>query len=153
MRTSIDLDDQLLVQVKTLATETGRTLRAIVEDALRETLARRATAPQRRRIELPTFGSGGLMPGVDLDDIKCDEELPRRYTSRSCGEEAGKALATWARPSSYHDGGVNIAFISGRVTYLRQDIDYNVYIALMTLNEKKSDSPNPAFQLEDKHYR
>jgi prepilin-type N-terminal cleavage/methylation domain-containing protein len=93
------------------------------------------------------------MPGVDLDDIKCDEELPRRYTSRSCGEDAGKALATWARPSSYHDGGVNIAFISGRVTYLRQDIDYNVYIALMTLNEKKSDSPNPQFQLEDKHYR
>ena len=42
------------------------------------------------------------MPGVDLDDIKCDEELPRRYTSRTCGEEAGKALATWARPSSYH---------------------------------------------------
>ena len=39
------------------------------------------------------------------------------------------------------------------MTFLREDIDYQVYIALMTLNEKKSDSPNPHFQLEDKHYR
>lgn len=92
-------------------------------------------------------------PGVDLEELEWEEEVPRRYTSDSCTEEPGKALATWARPSSYHDGGVNVAFVGGRVTFLREDIDYSVYIALMTLNEKKSDSPNPYFQLEDKHYR
>jgi prepilin-type N-terminal cleavage/methylation domain-containing protein len=92
-------------------------------------------------------------PGVDLSDLKWEEEVPRRFTSDSCPEAPGKALATWARPASYHDGGVNVAFVSGRVTYLRDDIDYKVYIALMTLNDKKSDSPNPNFQLEDKHYR
>lgn len=92
-------------------------------------------------------------PGFDLGDLKCDEEVPQRYTSQSCAQKAGQFQATWARPSSYHDGGVNIAFIGGRCTYLRQDIDYQVYIALMTLNDKKSDSPNPYFQLEDKHYR
>jgi len=92
-------------------------------------------------------------PGVDLHDLKWEEEVPRRYTSASCLEKPGKALATWARPSSYHDGGVNVAFVGGRVTFLREDIDYIVYIALMTLNEKMSDSPNPNFQLEDKHYR
>jgi prepilin-type N-terminal cleavage/methylation domain-containing protein len=93
-------------------------------------------------------------PGLDLDDVKWQEcACPRRYTSQSCDEQPGRLLATWARPSSNHGGGVNIAFISGRVTFLREDIDYNVYIALMTLNEKKSDSPNPNFQLEDKHYR
>lgn len=92
-------------------------------------------------------------PGFDLRELKCEEEVPRRYTSGSCAEKPGKFWATWARPSSYHDGGVNVAFIGGRCTYLRQDIDYSVYIALMTLNEKKSDSPNPYFQLEDKHYR
>ncbi|MGE3242333.1 MAG: DUF1559 domain-containing protein [Pirellulales bacterium] len=91
--------------------------------------------------------------GFDLDNLNCDEEVPRRYTSGSCNEKPGKFWATWARPSGYHDGGVNIAFISGRCTYLRQDIDYQVYIAMMTLNEKKSDSPDPYFQLEDKHYR
>jgi prepilin-type N-terminal cleavage/methylation domain-containing protein len=93
------------------------------------------------------------MPGVDLEEGKCEEEVPRRYTSQSCPEEPGKALATWARPSSYHSVGVNVAFVGGRVTFLRQDIDYKVYIALMTLHDKKSDSPDPNFQLEDKHYR
>jgi prepilin-type N-terminal cleavage/methylation domain-containing protein/prepilin-type processing-associated H-X9-DG protein len=92
-------------------------------------------------------------PGFDLEDMVCDEEVPQRYTSQSCTDKPGKFQATWARPSSYHDGGVNVAFVGGRCTFLRQDIDYQVYIALMTLNEKKSDSPNRYFQLEDKHYR
>jgi prepilin-type N-terminal cleavage/methylation domain-containing protein len=93
-------------------------------------------------------------PGIDLEDIEWEEcECPRRYTSHTCDTMPGRLLATWARPSSNHSGGVNVAFISGRVTFLREDIDYIVYIALMTLNDKKSDSPNPDFQLEDKHYR
>jgi len=92
--------------------------------------------------------------GIDLEDVEWKEcECPRRYTSHSCDTMPGRLLATWARPSSNHGGGVNVAFISGRVTFLREDIDYIVYIALMTLHDKKSDSPNPDFQLEDKHYR
>jgi prepilin-type N-terminal cleavage/methylation domain-containing protein/prepilin-type processing-associated H-X9-DG protein len=93
------------------------------------------------------------MPGSDLSNVDCKEDVPRRFTSSSCKAADGKALATWARPSGYHDGGVNVAFVGGRVTFLREDVDYIVYIALMTLNDKKSDSPNPSFQLEDKHYR
>lgn len=93
------------------------------------------------------------MPGFDMEGIECEEDIPQRFTSGSCKERDGKFEATWARPSSYHDGGVNVAFIGGRCTFLRQDIDYQVYTALMTLNEKKSDSPNRYFQLEDKHYR
>jgi prepilin-type N-terminal cleavage/methylation domain-containing protein len=93
-------------------------------------------------------------PGMDLEDVEWKEcECPRRYTSHSCGAVPGRVLATWARPSSNHGGGVNVAFIGGRVTFLREDIDYLVYIALMTPNDKKSDSPDPEFQLEDKHYR
>jgi len=93
-------------------------------------------------------------PGLDLDDVDWKEsDRARRYTSHSCDERPGQYLASWARPSSTHGGGVNVAFISGRVTFLREDIDYIVYIALMTLNDKKSDSPNRDFQLEDKHYR
>jgi prepilin-type N-terminal cleavage/methylation domain-containing protein len=92
-------------------------------------------------------------PGLELDEPWTECECPRRYSSSSCKEAPGRLLATWARPSSNHDGGVNAAFIGGRTIFLREDIDYQVYIALMTLNEKKSDSPNPYFQLEDKHYR
>ena len=44
------------------------------------------------------------------------------------------------------------AFGGGRVMFVRENIDYTVYIALMTMNEKHSDSPNPAFLLEDKHF-
>jgi prepilin-type N-terminal cleavage/methylation domain-containing protein len=92
-------------------------------------------------------------PGLNLDDMHWEEcECPRRYKSRSADAVAGRKLATWARPSSNHGGGVNVAFISGRAMFLREDINYRVYIALMTLNEKKSDAPDPGFQLEDKHY-
>jgi len=68
MRTTIRLDDQLLREAKKLAAERGTTLRAILEDALRETLARRKPPQRRRKFRLTTFGHGGLQPHVDLDD-------------------------------------------------------------------------------------
>lgn len=68
MRTTIRLDDDLLADAKILAARTGRTLASVIEDALRESLARR-TASADTRVELPTFrGGDGLQPGVDLDD-------------------------------------------------------------------------------------
>jgi prepilin-type N-terminal cleavage/methylation domain-containing protein len=92
------------------------------------------------------------MPGADLDG-ECKEKIRGRYTSGTCGFGPGEAMASWARPSSYHSGGVNVAFSSGRVTFLREDVNYEVLIAMMTPNEKKSDSPNPDFQLEDNMMR
>jgi hypothetical protein len=69
MRTTIRLDDHLLREAKRAAAEGGTTLTALIEDALREALARRDAAGRRERVELPTFGSGSrLQPGVDLDD-------------------------------------------------------------------------------------
>lgn len=62
------LDDQLLTDAKEHAARTGRTLTALLEDALRALLAleNRPKRPRSRR--LPTYGEGGLRPGVDLDD-------------------------------------------------------------------------------------
>ena len=37
-----------------------------------------------------------------------------------------------ARPSAYHPGGVNATFCDGHTQWLRQDINYNVYVQLMT---------------------
>ncbi len=68
MRTTIRIDDQLLVEAKKLAAETGRSLTAVIEDSLREVLARRPRPTRRGRVRLPTFGGKGLQPGVDLDD-------------------------------------------------------------------------------------
>ncbi len=67
MRTTIGIDDRLLVEAKKYAAETGRTLAGVIEDALREKLrARREARPHP--VRLTVFGRGGLMPGVDLDD-------------------------------------------------------------------------------------
>jgi hypothetical protein len=68
VRTTIRLDDQLLRDAKQLAARTGRTLTAVISDALREALAKSTEAPRRRPYKLPTFGGDGLRPGVDLDD-------------------------------------------------------------------------------------
>jgi hypothetical protein len=67
MRTTISIDDALLAEAKQLAARTGRSLAAVVEDALRESLSRRREHV-RRAVELPVFGQGGFQPGVDLDD-------------------------------------------------------------------------------------
>jgi hypothetical protein len=67
MRTTIRIDDQLLAEARQLAVRTGRTLTAVVEDALREVLNRQRR-PGRRTIALATVGGDGLQPGVDLDD-------------------------------------------------------------------------------------
>ena len=66
MRTTVKIDDRLLVEAKTRAARSGRTLNQVVEDALREAFARRSGPG--RRVELPLFRSARLMPGVDLDD-------------------------------------------------------------------------------------
>jgi hypothetical protein len=68
MRTTIRLDDELSKEAKALAARTGRTLTSVIEDGLREALARYKRRPDRARITLPTFKGKGLRPGVDLDD-------------------------------------------------------------------------------------
>lgn len=68
MRTTITLDDALLSDAKRIAAETNRTLSAVIEEALRERVARRRQQDATAHVDLPTDGSGGLRPGVDLDD-------------------------------------------------------------------------------------
>ena len=68
MRTTIRLDDGLLDEAKRLAARQGMTLTAVIEESLRERLARSRSAPLERRTRLATTGEGGVLPGVDLDD-------------------------------------------------------------------------------------
>ncbi len=69
MRTTVRLDDRLLAEAKKLSAESGRTLTSVLEDALRETLARRrGRRVKRKPVRLRTVKGDGMRPGVDLDD-------------------------------------------------------------------------------------
>lgn len=70
MRTTILLPDTLYRETKAAAAAAGRTVTSLIEDALRERLARRAPSGKKpRRARLPvSHGTKGLRPGVDLDD-------------------------------------------------------------------------------------
>jgi len=66
MRTTLDINDALFVRAKKKAADEGVSLRAIVENALRNYLA---GGPPRRRYRLCwTPEKGRLLPGIDLAD-------------------------------------------------------------------------------------
>lgn len=68
MRTTLDLDDELMRTVKRKAAERKTTMTAIVEEALRESLGR-GTRPSEKPFKLAWVTvEGRLLPGVDLAD-------------------------------------------------------------------------------------
>lgn len=67
MRTTVNIDAELLAAAKLRAASTHQTIGAVIEDALRRALREQGASSEPA--ELPDFGySGGLMPGVDLYD-------------------------------------------------------------------------------------
>jgi hypothetical protein len=78
MRTTVRLDDDLLREAKRYAAEKGITLTAMLDQALREILARQEGPIDLERIPLPTFKGTGLRPGVDLDDTASLLDLMER---------------------------------------------------------------------------
>ncbi|WP_343571856.1 ribbon-helix-helix domain-containing protein [Mycobacterium sp.] len=67
MRTTIRIDDGLYREVKAKAARSGRTVAAVLEDAVRRGL----TPPEPRasiRYRVRSTGAGGLVPGVDISD-------------------------------------------------------------------------------------
>lgn len=68
MRTTIRLDDYLLAEAKMYAARKGVTLTAVIEDALRQTLAQQDQVESGKPVRLSTVTGNGLQPGVDLDD-------------------------------------------------------------------------------------
>jgi len=74
VRTTVDLPADLLAEAKERAARERRTLSAIVADAVRSSFARTGGS-ESGPVSLPSFGSGGLQPGVDLDDSSSLLEL------------------------------------------------------------------------------
>jgi len=75
MRTTVNIDEHLLAEAKVLAARTSRSLGAVLDDALRAMLRRDAEKRHRSKFRLPTHGTGGLQPGVDLNDKGALAEL------------------------------------------------------------------------------
>ena len=71
MRTTIDINDDLLIELKRFAAESHRSLKDLVEDAIRASLARRRS-PRRESAtpRIVTFRGNGVRPGVNIDSMR-----------------------------------------------------------------------------------
>lgn len=75
MRTTVNIDDDLLAQAKALATTGRKSLGDVIDDALRTAFSQRRSREFQPRVSLETDGRSGLKPGVDLEDKEAIAEL------------------------------------------------------------------------------
>ncbi|RDE52104.1 MAG: DUF2191 domain-containing protein [Candidatus Accumulibacter meliphilus] len=66
MRTTFNLDEQLLIAARHRAVEESVSLARVIENALRESIAE--PRAMRETIQLITASGPGVKPGVDLDN-------------------------------------------------------------------------------------
>ena len=59
MKTTIELADELLEQVRSVARKEGGTLRGLVEEGLQRSLEARRNSV-RRKLDFPSYGGSGL---------------------------------------------------------------------------------------------
>jgi hypothetical protein len=75
VRTTIRIDDDLYRAVKERAARTGRSIGAVLEDAVRLGLNPRTGAAEGGHFTVRAVGSGGLVPGVDLSSNASLQEV------------------------------------------------------------------------------
>jgi len=77
MRTTVDIDDQLLLYAKHQAVQQGCTFKQILEDALRDFFSHQSR--QHEPVCLETFSGAGLKPGVNLDNGRSLNDIMDGY--------------------------------------------------------------------------
>lgn len=66
MKTTLDINDQLLADAKALALQQRTSLTRLIEEGLQLRMRAQARAVPRGKVRLPMFsGKGGLVAGVD----------------------------------------------------------------------------------------
>jgi hypothetical protein len=66
MKTTLDLNDQLLADAKALAAQQRTSLTRLIEEGLQLRIRAQANPSKRRRVRLPAYkGRGGLVAGVN----------------------------------------------------------------------------------------
>ena len=109
MRTTLNIDEELLVAYKRLAARTHSSLSHVIQDALREALTLRRDREARPPIRLCALPQGGgLAPGVDLSNHAAltdlleqpgDDDLRRRAQGAGEGGALGRGAADDAEPA------------------------------------------------------
>jgi prepilin-type N-terminal cleavage/methylation domain-containing protein/prepilin-type processing-associated H-X9-DG protein len=89
---------------------------------------------------VPPSGTTNPAPNPNYS-LNAQERIGGNWASLG---EFDPAFPRFARPASSHGSGANVAFCDGHSQYLRDDIDFKVYQALMTPNGRKCIDPaNP----------
>jgi hypothetical protein len=83
-RTTVRLPEDLVRRAKRKAAAEGRSLTSLIEDGLRRVLSERApTGPASRALPPVSTATGGLMPGIDLNETAALQEIEDRdYAER-----------------------------------------------------------------------
>jgi hypothetical protein len=68
MKTTIEIQSELLRKAKETARKEGTTLRALVEEGLRSVLGSRGKPRRKRKFRMRTFRGNGLQPGIDFSN-------------------------------------------------------------------------------------
>jgi hypothetical protein len=68
MRTTVTLPVYLYLEAKRVAAERRTSLTALLEEGLREVLARAREKPSKKKFKLPVMDGGGLREGIDITD-------------------------------------------------------------------------------------
>lgn len=68
MKTTIEISDSILDQVRKVAAERGQNMRQVVEAALRQTLEAERRQKKCFRLHDASVGGKGLRPGVSYDE-------------------------------------------------------------------------------------
>src|SRR5690349_4375395 len=71
-RTTVRLPQELLSRAKRKAAAEGRTLTSLIEDGLRKVVAE--GKPPKRRLPPISHRTGGVRPGIDLNDTAALQE-------------------------------------------------------------------------------
>lgn len=76
MKTTVDIADPILKRAKRLAAKRGTTLRIVIEEALREKLAREADAEgDTEGVQTHAVQGRGLQPGLSWEDVRTLRDL------------------------------------------------------------------------------
>ena len=83
-RTTVRLPEDLVRHAKRKAAAEGRSLTSLIEQGLRRVLSEREPSGKVHRALPPvSMATGGLMPGIDLDDTAALQETEDRgYAGR-----------------------------------------------------------------------
>ena len=77
VKTTVDIAEAMLREAKLIAAREGTTLKALVEEGLRHVIEERAKERTAFRLRDCSYGSGGGVPGIDINDWMSMKPLTR----------------------------------------------------------------------------